>query len=169
MTPTLDTPLVELRRTARAAGPHPWRGALAGGALATAACSVVYAIGRIGEPIRVVTGWAPDGADLTLVEMVLTIATSVAAGGLVLWLMDRRSAPGAWRRWVGLTAAVALLSTVPLWQLEVGAGSKLGLSAMHVLTGASAIAGQHLARRPQGWGSRQGVAVDPAGAPKVRR
>ena len=117
-----------------------------GGGLALLANFVVYLIGDAGAPIRVVTGWEPDGADLTLIEVVIASIAWVTIGAAALWLMERRLT-NAFRRWIVLSAVTTIVSLVPLLGLDADAGSKLTLSVMHIVVGASAIAGQALARR----------------------
>ena len=117
-----------------------------GAGLALLANLVVYLIGDAGAPIRVVTGWEPDGADLTLIEVVIASIVWVTIGAAVLWLMERRLTV-AFRRWIVLAAATTIASLVPLLGLDADAGSKLALSAMHIVVGASTITGQALARR----------------------
>jgi hypothetical protein len=121
-------------------------GSAIGAGLALLATLVVYVIGAAGAPIRVVTGWQPDGADLTLVEVVIASITWVMIGAAALWLMERRLTR-AFRRWIVLAGATTIVSLVPLFGLDVDAGSKLALCAMHIVTGASTITGQALARR----------------------
>jgi hypothetical protein len=122
------------------------RGAAIGIGVALVANLVVYLIGDAGAPIRVVTGWQPDGADLTVVEVVIASITWVMIGAVALWLMERRLTH-AFRRWIVLAGATTIVSLVPLLGLDVDAGSKLALCAMHIVTGASTITGQALARR----------------------
>ena len=78
-------------------------GAAIGAGLALLANLVVYLIGDAGAPIRVVTGWQPDGADLTLVEVVIASIVWVMIGAAALWLMERRLTH-AFRRWIVLAA-----------------------------------------------------------------
>ena len=92
-----------------------------------------------------VTGWAPEGADLSVGEVVGTVVVSVAVGAALLALLERRSAR-AWATWVALAVAVAVLSALPLLHLEVDAHSKVALVAMHLTTGAAAIAGHAFVR-----------------------
>ena len=122
------------------------RGAAIGAGIALLANLVVYMFGNVGAPIRVVTGWQPDGADLTLVEVVLASIVWVMIGAAALWLMERRLTH-AFRRWIVLAGATTIVSLVPLLGLDVDAGSKVALCAMHIVTGASTITGQALARR----------------------
>jgi hypothetical protein len=119
-------------------------GAALGVALAWLATMVVYAIGNAGSPIRVVTGWAPDGANVTVAEVLITSAVSVSGGALLLRTMERRGA--GIRVWTAIALGVAIVSAVPLWRLDVDTGSKMALTAMHALTGASAIIGHRIAR-----------------------
>ena len=69
MTDTMTTPAPA--EQALASNATLATGAAIGAGLALLATLVVYLIGAAGAPIRVVTGWQPDGADLTLVEVVI--------------------------------------------------------------------------------------------------
>lgn len=122
------------------------RGTFVGAALALVATAIIFAIGMAGAPIRVVTGWSPDGADLTIAEVLVTAAVAVVLGGLLLAWWQRRD-HRAWPRWIVVASAVAVLSALPLWGLDVDTGSKLSLTLMHLATGAAAIAGHAAARR----------------------
>jgi hypothetical protein len=119
-------------------------GAALGVALAWLSTMVVYAVGNAGSPIRVVTGWAPDGANVTVAEVLITSAVSVSGGALLLRTMERRGA--GIRVWTAIALGVAIVSAVPLWRLDVDTGSRMALTAMHALTGASAIIGHRIAR-----------------------
>jgi hypothetical protein len=122
------------------------RGTAFGVGLALLSTIAVYVVGNLGAPIRVVTGWSPEGADLTLVEVVLTATAAVVLGALALWLLERRRSDGL-RIWELVAAALAVLSAAPLLRLDVDRGSKISLVAMHLLTGVAAIAGHRIARR----------------------
>lgn len=124
------------------------KGAAIGAGLALLANLVVYLIGNAGAPIRVVTGWQPDGADLTFAEVVIATIVWVMIGAAALWLMERRLTRG-FRRWTILAAVFTLGSLVPLFGLDVDTGSKLALSVMHIVVGASTIAGQSFVVRPR--------------------
>ena len=121
------------------------RGGLIGAAIAVTGCLVVYAIGNAGAPIRVVTGWSPDGAELTVAEVIATVVVSIALGTGLLALLQRRR-PNAWSTWRIVVALVAIASAVPLFGLDVDAGSKVALASMHLTTGVASIAGQTIAR-----------------------
>ncbi|HEX6421537.1 MAG TPA: DUF6069 family protein [Acidimicrobiales bacterium] len=135
-----------------AAGATTPRTAMLGGSvgagLALVANLAVFAAGNLGAPIRVVTGSAPDGTDLALGEVVGTTLVTVAAGAALLAVLARRA--DRFRLWTAVAVAVAVLSAVPLWRLDVDAGSKVALTTMHLLTGAAAVAGQVAARRRAG-------------------
>jgi Family of unknown function (DUF6069) len=133
---TLGRPGVEGRRLLS--------GAASGVALAGLSTMVVYAVGNAGSPIRVVTGWEPDGANVTVAEVLITSAVSVSGGALLLRTMERRGA--GIRVWTAIALGVAIVSAVPLWRLDVDTGSRMALTAMHALTGASAIIGHRIAR-----------------------
>jgi hypothetical protein len=121
------------------------RGGVFGVATAWALTTMVYVIGNIGAPIRVVTGWAPDGADLSVIEYLLTAAMSVALGAVLLWALERGGRDRL-RTWTVVVGGLAIGSAIPLWGLDVDRGSKVCLTLMHLLTGAAAVAGQRLAR-----------------------
>jgi hypothetical protein len=122
------------------------RGALLGGGAALVVDLAIWALGRLTTPVRVVSGWAPEGADVTAFEVVATAVVSVALGAALLALLAKvRRDP--FTLWAGLAAAFAALSAVPLWKLDIGTGSKAALTAMHLLTGVAAVAGQALANR----------------------
>jgi hypothetical protein len=121
------------------------RGIVKGTILAWVATTSAYVIGNLGAPIRVITGWAPDGADLSVAEYLITSAVAVAAGGALLWAMQRHG-DDRFRLWTAIVSAVAVVSTVPLWGLDVDTGSKLSLTLMHLLTGAAAVVGQSVER-----------------------
>jgi hypothetical protein len=103
--------------------------------------TIVYVAG---SPIRVRTGWQTSGSKMTVVEYVLTVAISVAVGQVVLAGMLKRSR-NAFRRWAILAGAVAVVSALPLWRLDIPASSKTWLTIMHLCTGAAAVAGQRVA------------------------
>ncbi len=124
-------------------------GALVSCALALLVTGVVWALGRIGAPIRVITGWSPEGAALTLTEVWLTALLAIVLGSWLLHLWQRRT-DRAWRRWLVTVAMVAVVSAVPLWRLDVDTGSKMALTVMHLLTGVCAVAGHAVARRRHG-------------------
>ncbi len=122
------------------------RGVALGAVLGLAANTLAFAIGKLLGPVRVVTGSHPEGADLTYVSVALATVAGITAGGALLWAFVRRGAD-RYKLWTGVAAAVAMLSSIPLWRLDIDAASKVMLTTMHLLAGASAIAGQHLARR----------------------
>ena len=117
-------------------------GAAIGIALGWTIDTIVYAIGT---PIRVRTGWQTSGAKLGVVEYLATISIAILLGAGLLALL-RRSANSA-QRWELVAAAVAVISAVPLWRLDIPVSSKTWLTAMHGLTGAAAIGGHRIARR----------------------
>jgi hypothetical protein len=121
-------------------------GAVLGGALATTGALAVFAIGSVGAPVRVITGWAPNGADLTLAEVVVTTIVSVAIAAVGLLILDRLMTNGL-RAWTVAVAVVTVLSCLPLWGLDIDTGSKVALTAMHLVVGGAVIAGQAIARR----------------------
>jgi hypothetical protein len=122
------------------------RGGAIGTGLALAANLVVWLVGHIGAPTRVVTGWAPDGEDLSIANVVVTTVVLVLLGAALLWVLERRRAD-AFRIWVIVAAVFAVASIPPVLRLDIDGGSKLALAAMHLATGAAAIAGQAIVRR----------------------
>ena len=113
--------------------------------LAVAVNLAIYLVGNRGSPVRVVTGWAPDGADLTIIELVVTTVVAVAIAGALLARMQRGR--DWFDRWAVMVAGVAVLSALPLWRLDVDTGSKLTLTTMHLATGASALLSHGRSRR----------------------
>jgi hypothetical protein len=122
------------------------RGARIGLGLALVASLAIFVLGNLGAPIRVVTGWSPDGADLTVGEVVIVTIVAVALGSAALFVLDRFRADG-FRTWAVAALVVTAASIPPLWGLDVDTGSKLALSAMHVAVGLAVVAGQGVARR----------------------
>ena len=121
-------------------------GALIGTMLALTATLIIYSVGMVGTPIRVVTGWSPDGANLTVIEVVLTATVSVILGALLLALLQARLRRG-YEIWLALIVLVTFGSAVPLFRLDIDLQSKLALSSMHLATGIATIAGQMIAQR----------------------
>ncbi len=139
------TTKVKTSATAARPGSSVGRGTALGVGLALGGTITAFAVGNLGAPIRVVTGWDRGGADLRLREVVITASVAVALAGLLLSMLERRRFD-AWRVWEPVVAVAAVVSAVPLLRLPVDAGSKVGLVVMHLLTGAAAIAGQRAAR-----------------------
>lgn len=122
------------------------RGAALGVVVAWIATTIVYVIGNAGANVRVVTGWAPNGIDLRYIDVLVTVAASVGLGAMLLWVTERRSTH-AFRAWAIVAIGVAVLSAVPLWQLDVDTGSKTALTLMHLATGVAAVGAQALLHR----------------------
>ena len=82
--------------------------------------------------IRVVTGWSSStGKDISFGEVVGTCLVSIVLGGLLFSWMLRRRADGL-RRWIVVAAAVAIVSAIPLYRLDIDTGVKeFALSSMH--------------------------------------
>ena len=123
--PALEAPTAPAEPASTRARPLV-RGAVLGTAMAWVATTVVYVVGNTGGTVRVVTGWSPEGADLTYVEVVTTVAVSIALGAALLGAMQRRYV-NAFALWTLVAVSVAVLSAVPLWRLDVDYRSKLAL------------------------------------------
>jgi Family of unknown function (DUF6069) len=137
MTTTItSTPATQSVRSSSA------KGAAIGVGIGWILTTIVYATA---SPIRVKTGWQVSGAKMTVIEYLLTVAISVSLGALVLIGMTKRSANG-FRPWQVVAAVFAVVSALPLWQLDIPTSSKSALTIMHLLTGAAAIVGQRIAR-----------------------
>jgi hypothetical protein len=121
-------------------------GAAIGAGLGLTANTLAFGLGALIGPVRVITGSHPHGTDLTYTSVALATIVSIAAGGGLLWPLVRRRADG-YNLWTAIAVTVAVLSCIPLWGLDIGTTSKLVLTTMHILAGASAIIGQHAARR----------------------
>lgn len=122
------------------------RGTVLAAGLALVANAGVFLLGAAGAPIRVITGWAPDGTDLRYVDVVVATVSLLALGTLVLAVLERVRSDG-FRVWSVLAVAFAVLSVFPVLRLDIDAGSKVTLGVMHVVVGLAAVAGQRLARR----------------------
>jgi hypothetical protein len=123
------------------------KGAGIGIGLALAGNLAVFLLGNLGTPIRVVTGWEPGGADLRFGDVAMATIVWVAIGAVALWALGRLRVGGGFHLWSYAVAAFTAVSMVPLFSLEVDAGSKVALGVMHVVVGAAAIVGQRLADR----------------------
>jgi hypothetical protein len=115
--------------------------------IALAVNAVVFLLGDFGAPVRVITGWAPDGTDLRYLDVVLATVSLLLLGSAVLWLLERFRDDG-FRTWTVLAVAFTVLSIPPVLRLDIDAGSKVTLSVMHLVVGAAAILGQRAARNP---------------------
>lgn len=112
---------------------------------ALAVNAVVFLLGAAGAPVRVITGWAPDGTDLRYVDVVLATVSLLLVGTAVLWLLERFRDDG-FRLWTVLAVGFTVLSIPPVLRLDIDSGSKLTLTVMHLVVGAAAVLGQRLAR-----------------------
>ncbi len=116
------------------------RGAVVATVAALAGNLAVFAVGSIGEPIRVVIGSHAAPKAVGLFDIAATTVIAIVIGTVVLWVTRWRRLSD--RTWVVGAAVVAVTSAVPLWRLEIDSTSKLLLSAMHLYTGACCIAAQ---------------------------
>jgi hypothetical protein len=123
------------------------RGAAVGIGLAVVTNVAVYLAGDAGAPIRVVTGWEPDGAHMGVGDVIAATVVWVAIGAVALWAFERFR-PDGFREWAAAAALVAVASIVPLLRLDIDTGSKVALSTMHLVVGAATIVGQLAVRRP---------------------
>jgi hypothetical protein len=122
------------------------RGTVFAAVAALAVNLVVFLLGDAGAPVRVITGWAPDGTDLRYVDVALATVSLLVVGTLVLGLLERLRADGL-RVWSAIAVGFAVLSILPVLRLDIDAGSKLTLGVMHLVVGVAAVSGQRLARR----------------------
>ena len=122
-------------------------GGAIGAVVGSAGALAVLAIANIGSPVRVITGWAPDGVDLGVADVVITTIVSVAIAAVGLAVLERVSRRGL-STWTIAVAAVTVLSCLPLWRLDLDTGSKAALSMMHLVVGAVVIGAQRFVRRP---------------------
>ena len=109
--------------------------------------ALLFAAGAAGAPTRVVTGAAPDGADLTFAAVAVSTVLASLVGSLALWLVEK-ARPGSFRAWALLAATVAAVSIPPVLRLDIDAASALTLAAMHLAVGATTIAAHAWSRRP---------------------
>jgi hypothetical protein len=147
---TLDAPATTTATTTPTTTPTRARALAQGTALAIGtaivANVVVYLAGDAGGSIRVVTGWEPDGAHLGLGDVLTSTVMLSALGTLALWAFERFRRNG-FREWAVVAALVTLVSIPPVLRLDIDAGSKLSLSIMHLVVGATAIVGHAAVRR----------------------
>lgn len=122
------------------------KGAAAGIGMAVLANVGVYLAGDAGGPIRVVTGWEPDGAHLGVGDVIVSTIALAALGTAALWAFEHLRTNG-FREWAAVAALVAVVSIFPVLRLDIDAGSKVALSIMHLVTGAAAIVGHVTVRR----------------------
>lgn len=86
-----------------------------------------------------VTGWEPDGAYYLGVGDVIGATVALAAiGTMALWAFERFRDDG-FREWAIVAALVAVVWILPVLRLDIDAGSKVALSAMHLVVAATAI------------------------------
>lgn len=122
------------------------RGGLLGAGLAIAGCLALYFAASTTTPLRVVTGSAPAGEDLSIGAVVASAALGVALGAILLGFLERWFARGYWV-WVAIAAVTAVVSAIPLWWLAIDTRSKVFLSGMHIVAGLAALVGQGWVRR----------------------
>jgi hypothetical protein len=113
-------------------------------AVAVGVNTLVWAFGRIGEPIRVIIGRNAEPEALAWFHVAITTVLAVVLGGLALAVMRRRNRV---RAWVMTALAIAVGSAAPLWRLDIDTKSKVLLTVMHLCTGMCCVAA-HLTERP---------------------
>jgi Family of unknown function (DUF6069) len=154
MSTTTFTPATTMLRADSTSGTT--RALVAAGAAVTGN-TLVWALGRIGEPIRVVIGTEGESEPLAWSHVAITTVIATVLGGVVLAAMRRRGMRD--RLWATAALTVAVVSAVPLWRLDINANSKTLLTVMHLFTGLCCVIA-HLARRQQLGRERVSVAAD---------
>jgi Family of unknown function (DUF6069) len=124
---------------------------------AVAGNTLIWAAGRIGEPIRVVIGSDAAPEPLAWAHVAITTIVATVVGGAVLALVRRYGRSD--RVWAAGAIGLAVVSAVPLWRLDIDATSKSLLTLMHLLTGVCCVTA-HLARQHAS-AQRASVAVAP--------
>jgi hypothetical protein len=115
--------------------------------------TVVWAFGRIGEPIHVVIGRNAVPEPLAWSHVAVTTIAAIVLGGVVRAVMQRGSRKGKHERlWATTAMIIAVVSAMPLWRLDIDTASKILLTVMHLLTGVCCVAThfgerRHLQRR----------------------
>jgi hypothetical protein len=112
--------------------------------IAVASNTLVWAFGRIGEPIRVIIGSDSEPAALTWWSVALTTIVATVLGGVALAVTRRLGRSE--RVWQFAVMVLAVVSAVPLWWLDIDVASKSLLTVMHLLTGACSLVAHQ--RRP---------------------
>lgn len=114
--------------------------------LALLANLAIFLIARAGSPIQIVLSGETTASDLPIAAVVGASIVPLLAGAGALWVLERVRADG-FRIWTVLAAGFTVLSVGAPLTLDIDNRSKAALAAMHVATGAAAIAGQFIARR----------------------
>jgi Family of unknown function (DUF6069) len=124
------------------------KGALFGTALGLVANVVVWLIGRIGKPIQIVAVRGDPPIDLALVRVVIATIVAMILGTALLFILSKVRAD-SFTLWATIVMVIAVLTVFGPLSLKIDAGSKVCLAIIHLLTGATAIAGHSFARRSQ--------------------
>jgi Family of unknown function (DUF6069) len=124
--------------------------------VAVAGNTLVWALGRIGEPIRVIVGTEGKSEPLAWSHVAITTIVATVLGGVVLAVMRRRGISD--RVWATAALVIAVASAVPLWRLDIDANSKTVLTAMHLFTGVCCVTA-HAGRRRRTGQDRASVAA----------
>ncbi|MBX7267058.1 hypothetical protein KIF24_14175 [Micromonospora sp. Llam7] len=118
----------------------PRRRRAVGVLVAAASCVVIWIIGALGGVDYAVRSPGQPEAVVNLVPVVAFSLGSALLGWAALALMERFVGRRATVVWIALAVAVALLSFVPLFQVDATGGAKVALGAMHLAVPAALIA-----------------------------
>jgi hypothetical protein len=119
-----------------------FRGALFGTALGLVANVVAWSIARIGKPIQIIAVQGDPPIDLGLIRVIVATIVAMILGTallFVLWKLRTNS----FRLWAAIVMAIAVVTIFGPLSLKIDTGSKVWLAIIHLLTGATAIAGHY--------------------------
>jgi hypothetical protein len=108
--------------------------------VAVAACVAIWLVGALGGVDYAVRSPGRPEVVVNLVPVVVASLGSALLGWVGLAVLERVAKRRATTIWFGLVAAVALLSYVPLFQVDAGGGATIALGAMHLAVPAALVA-----------------------------
>lgn len=118
----------------------PWRRRAVGVLAAVAACVAIWIVGALGGVDYAVRSPGRPEAVVNLAPVILFSLGSALLGWVALAVLERFAGHRATIVWIALAVVVALLSFVPLFQVDATGGAKVALGAMHLAVPAALIA-----------------------------
>ncbi|MDG4797722.1 DUF6069 family protein [Micromonospora sp. WMMD1082] len=107
---------------------------------AVVACVAIWIIGALGGVNYAVRSPGQPEVVVNLFPVILFSLGSALLGWAALAVLERFAGRRATLIWIVLAVAVALLSFLPLFQVDATGGAKFALGAMHVAVPAALIA-----------------------------
>jgi uncharacterized membrane protein YqjE len=109
-------------------------------AMGFVANTIVWLVGRVGKPIAVIETDGKPPVDLALIRVLAATLFAMILGTIALFVIEKIRA-NSFSLWGVLVMVIAVVTIFGPLSLKIDSGSKVALSAMHLLTGASAIVG----------------------------